>query len=237
MSFVDTLLTKKEFEETQLELFNKIWFGDLKEEILKCIQNNVYVTENKNKLFIFDEVFGFDFCDLYEYFDYSFSDLSYMCLLKGIRSKLWNIGFNIVVDSNTTLYIKFRDKEKYSDCFVFYDTNNIQSLKDLVMLSEFSGLTIDEVKKVFQNNTTSLNDNVLKDNNASKKKRSRKKKEKQNDALNGLTIMPNDMVTPISFDSFQYSTSPLQNTNNDIVTLHNNYNENTFVSVDKDEIL
>ena len=59
------------------------------------------------------------------------------------------MGLNLVVDNYCQPYIILKGKYKYSDCFVFFLHNKIESLNILIELSQFSDLPCSKVEKIF----------------------------------------------------------------------------------------
>ena len=218
MNFVNTLHTKKELEEEYLEIFNQWWFTQGKNLITKTIK---YVVCSD----CVDMLYNINAYAWYLEFYNSNKQatiISQALFLKFIRSKLWNMGLNLLVDNYCQPYIRLKGKDKYSDCFVFFLHNKIESLNILIELSQFSDLPCSKVEKIF-------NDAEQKDISSKKISKTRKKKSKKN-------VEKKD-EEPVSND-FTFTSTSSQDRNDAIVTLHNNYDENVNNHpIDVDECL
>ena len=240
MNFVNTLHTKKELEEEYLEIFNQWWFTQGKNLITKTIK---YVVCSD----CVDMLYNINAYAWYLEFYNSNKQatiISQALFLKFIRSKLWNMGLNLLVDNYCQPYIRLKGKDKYSDCFVFFLHNKIESLNILIELSQFSDLPCSKVEKIFNDaeqkvlaenplltghNIKDFNNVEQKDISSKKISKPRKKKSKKN-------VEKKD-EEPVSND-FTFTSTASQDKTDAIVTLHNNYDDNvSHHPIDVDECL
>ena len=240
MNFVNTLHTKKELEEEYLEIFNQWWFTQGKNLITKTIK---YVVCSD----CVDMLYNINAYAWYLEFYNSNKQatiISQALFLKFIRSKLWNMGLNLLVDNYCQPYIRLKGKDKYSDCFVFFLHNKIESLNILIELSQFSDLPCSKVEKIFNDaeqkvlaENPLLTGHDIKDFNAVEQKdSSSKQNSKPRKKKNKKNIEKKD-EEPVH-NVFTFTSTASQDKNDTIVTLHNNYDENVNNHpIDVDECL
>ena len=48
MNLINVLQTQKDFEETQLEMFNKWWYDEGKDLVIKELQKQIYIPDDKS---------------------------------------------------------------------------------------------------------------------------------------------------------------------------------------------
>lgn len=240
MNFINTLHTKKDMEEQYLEIFNQWWFTKGKSLVSKTIQC-VVCSDCVDMLYNINDYSWY--LDFYKSNEQA-ALISQALFLKFVRSKLWNMGLNLVVDNYCQPYIRLKGKDKYSDCFVFFLHNKVESLNNLIQLSQFSDLPISKVEEIFNeaeqkvlaedplltgHNIKGFNDVEQKDISSKKISKPRKKKSKKNVEKTDEEVVNN---------VFTFTSTASQDRNDAIVTLHNNYDKNVnHHPIDVDECL
>lgn len=200
MNLINVLQTQKDFEETQLEMFNKWWYDEGKDLVIKELQKQIYIPDDKS----FIMRFGPSRIIL------SNNKIFTPFLYKFLRSKLWNMGLNLLFDLNINTYIKIKENEKYSECFMFNNCKVSNPSESCYILSIISGISPEQVKQIFETKKYPETDK--------KKKQNYKQKRKENKLDNGHNIK--------DFENVSNNTTSMSG--NQIVTLHNvSYDKST----------
>lgn len=193
MNLINVLQTQKNFEEEQLELFNKWWYDEGKDLVIKELQKQIYIPDDKS----FIMRFGPSRILL------SDNKIFRPFLYKFLRSKLWNMGLNLLFDLNINTYIKIKENEKYSECFMLDDCKASNLYESCYILSIISGFLPEQVKQIFETKKYPKTDKENKQNY--------KQKRKENKLDNGHNIK--------DFENASSNTTSMSG--NHIITLHN----------------